>query len=68
MKIKKEDKPGELRFYCHRCFGAAEAVQKDPAAPLKCNRHPWCEVVVMREMIRPRGFPYYVGIERVRRA
>jgi hypothetical protein len=68
MKIKKEDKPGDLRFYCSECFGATEAMQKNPEANLKCNRHPWRDVVVMREMIRPHGFPYYVSIQKKVRA
>jgi len=66
-RAKKEDKPGELRFYCQECFGATEAIQKAPASSLKCARHQHRDVVVRREMIPPRGFPYYVSIEKKRR-
>lgn len=66
--MKKEDKPGNLVFYCSECFGATEAMQKDPTANLKCERHPRRDVVVMREMIRPKGYPYYVSIEKKRQS
>ena len=64
MKTKKEDKPGDLVFYCSECNGKTEAVQKEPTADLKCSRHTWRDVVVRRERIRPSGSPYYVSIEK----
>lgn len=60
--MRKEDKPGNLVFYCSKCLGATTAIQKDPLHGLKCVRHDWTDVVVMREMIRPKGFPYYVSV------
>jgi len=66
VSSKQQDKPGELRFYCSECYGATEAVQADPAAPLKCERHPKVHVVIMREMIRPNGNRYYVSIEKAK--
>lgn len=62
--VKKQDRPGDLRFYCSACLGATEATQEDPASPLKCNVHPKIHVIVMREMLRPNGHPYYVSIEK----